>query len=218
MSEMGAMAPEPSAPPRRRPRGQVRRRLIEAGLALARAGGPEAVVLREAARQVGVAPNAAYRHFADRDALLNAVCLEAMREMVRRMEGEVARVAQGYGTPEGATGRLRALGVAYLEFALTEPGLFATAFAVPRHLEYAAGGAVAGAGERTPLQLLGAALDELVTAEMLPPERRPQAEYPVWSCVHGLAMLLSQGPLRQLPPSLRARLGELLFAFIARGL
>ena len=196
----------------------MRHDLIGAGLALARAGGPEAVVLREAARHVGVAPNAAYRHFADRDALLNAVCFEAMREMALRMEGEVARVALGYGTPEGAMGRLRAIGIAYLEFALTEPGLFETAFAVPRHLEYASGEVAAGEGGRTPLQLLEAGLDELVAAGVLPPERRPQAEYVVWSCVHGLAMLVSQGPLRQLPPSSRTRLSELLFAFITRGL
>jgi AcrR family transcriptional regulator len=219
MKDMGApVTGEESPPRRRRPPGQVRRGLIAAGVALARAGGPEAVVLREAARRVGVAPNAAYRHFADRDALLTAVCLEAMRELVRRMEGEVSRVAPGYGTPEGAMGRLRALGVAYLEFALTEPGLFATAFAVPRHLEFATGEAAAGAGERTPFQLLGAALDELVAAGVLPPERRPQAEYAIWSSVHGLAMLLSQGPLRQLPPGLQARLSELVLAFIARGL
>jgi AcrR family transcriptional regulator len=196
----------------------VRRGLIEAGLALARAGGPDAVLLREAARQVGVAPNAAYRHFANRDALLNAVCLEAMRAMAQRMEDALARVALGHGTPQGALGRLRALGVAYLEFALTEPGLFATAFAVPRHLEYATGDVAARAGERPPFQLLGAVLDELVTPGVLPSERRPQAEYVVWSCVHGLAMLVSQGPLRQLPPSLRTHLSELLFAFIARGL
>jgi hypothetical protein len=141
-----------------------------------------------------------------------------MREMAQRMEGALACVTLRYGTPEGALGRLRALGVAYQEFALMEPGLFETAFAVPRHLEYATGDAAAMVGERMPFQLLEAALDELVTAGVLPPERRPQAEYAVWSCVHGLAMLVSQGPLRQLPPSLRTHLSELLFAFIMRGL
>jgi hypothetical protein len=44
---------------RRRPRGAVRDGLIAAGLALARAGGPDAVVLREATQMVGVVPNAA---------------------------------------------------------------------------------------------------------------------------------------------------------------
>ena len=64
---------------RRRPRGAVRDGLVAAGLELARAGGPDAVVLREATRMVGVVPNAAYRHFADHDELLAAVCAAAMR-------------------------------------------------------------------------------------------------------------------------------------------
>ncbi|HEX3711228.1 MAG TPA: TetR family transcriptional regulator, partial [Trebonia sp.] len=67
-------AEKPQAQRRRRPRGAVRDGLVAAGLELARAGGPEAVVLREATRMVGVVPNAAYRHFADRDELLAAVC------------------------------------------------------------------------------------------------------------------------------------------------
>jgi len=51
----------------RRPRGAVRDGLVSAGLELARTGGPDAVVLREVARMVCVVPNAAYRHFADRE-------------------------------------------------------------------------------------------------------------------------------------------------------
>jgi len=47
--------------------------LVAAGPQLARDGGPDAVVLREAARMVGVVSNAARRHFADRDELLAAV-------------------------------------------------------------------------------------------------------------------------------------------------
>ena len=43
---------------RRHPRGAVRDGLVAAGLELARAGGPDAVVLREATRIVGVVPNA----------------------------------------------------------------------------------------------------------------------------------------------------------------
>jgi len=39
---------------RRRPRGAVRDGLVAAGLELARAGGPDGVVLREATRMVGV--------------------------------------------------------------------------------------------------------------------------------------------------------------------
>src|SRR6201998_1498889 len=95
---------------RRRPRGAVRDGLIAAGLELARAGGPDAVVLREAARIVGVVPNAAYRHFADREDLLAAVSTAAMRELAPRMAVGVARVRGKYGDPAAANRRLRAIG------------------------------------------------------------------------------------------------------------
>src|SRR5881227_386295 len=76
----------------RRPRGAVRAALIEAGVELARAGGPDAVVLREVTRMVGVVPNAAYRHFADRDALRAAVRDEAVAELARRMADGMSQV------------------------------------------------------------------------------------------------------------------------------
>jgi AcrR family transcriptional regulator len=196
----------------------VRQGLIDAGLELARTGGPDAVVLREATRNVGVAPNAAYRHFADRDALLNAVCIAAMRDLAGRMEQRIAGVPGRYGTKKGAIARLSAIGEAYLEFALREPGLFATAFSVPRHMQYAADADAAGEGGRTAFQLLGAALDELAEAGVLPRGRRPNAEFPVWSAVHGMAMLATQGPLRGLPMPTIGELSELLRAFILRGL
>src|SRR3954454_14626862 len=86
----------PAREPRRRPRGAVRDGLIAAGLELARAGGPDAVVLREATRMVGVAPNAAYRHFSDHDDLRAAVSAVAMRELAARMGAGVGRVRGRY--------------------------------------------------------------------------------------------------------------------------
>src|ERR1700678_7784 len=50
--------------------GDLRKALLEAGMALAREGGPNAIVLREATRRAGVAPNAAYRHFSSPSRLL----------------------------------------------------------------------------------------------------------------------------------------------------
>lgn len=204
--------------PGRRPRGEVRASLIEAGIELARAGGPGAVILREATRRTGVAPNAAYRHFADRDELLGAVCAGALRMLAQQMEIEVARVTASYGTASGATARFSAIGRAYLAFARSEPGLFETAFAVPRHLEYASTEAAAGPGGRTPLQLLTTTLDELAATGVLAIDRRPDAEYAIWASVHGMAMLTNQGPLRHLPSPRTDRLTDLLLAYLIRGL
>ena len=205
-------------PVRRYPHGQVRQQLVAAGLELAREGGPEAVVLREATRQVGVAPNAAYRHFADRDALLRAVCVAAMRELALRMEARVAQVPGGPRSKRAALARLNAIGAAYLDFAVTEPGLFRAAFAMPGHLRYADREEAAGDSGRGPLQLLCDALDALVRVKVLPAERRPGLEFPVWAGVHGLAVLVTQGPLRELPTAQQQELFTRTLAFLEHAL
>jgi AcrR family transcriptional regulator len=202
---------------RRRPRGAVRDGLVAAGLELARTGGPDAVVLREATRMVGVVPNAAYRHFADRDELLAAVCAAAMGELADRMAAEVARVPGPHGDADAARGRLGAIGTAYLEFAREEPGWFATAFALPQQHGYGAPDDGTGR-DRTPLGQLRTVLDELVDAGVLRPQRRDGIEYPIWSTVHGLAVLAGQGPLRDVPDATRHRLDELTFTFIGEAL
>jgi AcrR family transcriptional regulator len=206
------MAPEVQpAERRRRPRGAVRDGLVAAGLELARTGGPDAVVLREATRMVGVVPNAAYRHFADRDELLAAVCTAAMRELAARMAAGVARVRGQHGDPAAARRRLNAIGVAYLEFAREEPGLFATAFGLPQQHAY-------GAADRMPLDQLRAALDELVEAGVLDQRRRDGIEYPIWSAVHGTAVLAGEGPLRDLPAAARRQLEERTLTYIDQSL
>jgi AcrR family transcriptional regulator len=202
---------------RRRPRGAVRDGLVAAGLELARTGGPDAVVLREATRMVGVVPNAAYRHFADRDELLAAVCTAAMDELADRMAAGVARVRGKRGDAAAARRRLGAIGIAYLEFAREEPGLFATAFALPRQHPYDEPDDGAGL-DRTPLGQLRTVLDELVDAGVLHRKRRDGIEYPIWSAVHGLAVLTGEGPLRDIPDATRRHLEELTFSFIDGGL
>jgi AcrR family transcriptional regulator len=203
---------------RRRPRGAVRDGLVAAGLELARTGGPDAVVLREATRMVGVVPNAAYRHFAGRDELLAAVCAAAMNELADQMAAGVARVRGKYGDPAAARRRLGAIGTAYLEFARQEPGWFATAFALPQRHDYDPPGSDGSGPDRWPLGQLRSALDELVDAGMLDRQRRDGIEYPIWSTVHGLAVLTSQGPLRDVGEASRRRIEELTSSFIESAL
>ena len=166
---------------------------------------------------VGVVPNAAYRHFADRDELLAAVCLAAMRELAARMAADVGRVRGRHGDPAGARRRLRAIGRAYLEFARAEPGLFATAFALPHQHAYGVPGG-GTAQDPLPLDQLRAVLDEMADAGILSQRRRAGIEYPIWSTVHGLAVLTGQGPLRDAPDTARRHLEKVTSAFIEAGL
>ena len=198
--------------------GDLRRALLDAAVELARAGGPEAVLLRAATRAAGVAPNAAYRHFADRDALLGAVSLHAQSQVAAAMEHELEHVGV-HGAPlERARAALRAVGTGYLRFAQAEPGLFRTAFTVNDDLRHAADPAGRGPGGRTPFELLGDALDQLVAAGGLAAAHRRGADLLAWSAVHGLATLLLTGPLRGLDPGTVEVLGQRLIDMVERGL
>ena len=198
--------------------GNLRAALLDAGVELAREGGPDAVVLREASRRAGVSHNAVYRHFSDRDALLRAVCGRCMGALARLMEQRIGEVDPAGGEAQVTRARLRATGTAYLEFAQSEPGWFRTAFAVPPGLAYLDEGEGVGDSGLGPLELLGAQLDALTAAGLLPAERRPGAEVVAWAGVHGLAMLLLDGPLRELTRGERDAAAVHLLETIERGL
>src|SRR6266516_6390251 len=109
--------------------GNLRNALVQAGTELAREGGPSAIVLREAARRVGVSANAAYRHFSALPELVEAVAFEALSALARSMEAELAKCRRTGDAGQDAIDRLDAVGRGYIHFALNEPGLFATAIA-----------------------------------------------------------------------------------------
>ncbi|MCV7087790.1 TetR/AcrR family transcriptional regulator [Mycolicibacter hiberniae] len=170
--------------------GDLGAALIDAGLQLTRLGGPEALTVREATRRVGVSPNAAYRHFADREELLRAVAVAIWDRMAARMSPP----ATSRGTPQSrARNQLRAVGLGYIGFALDEPGWFTVAF-------FGSGVTAIGDGQvPPPFRALLEALDALADTGVLQPKRRIGAEWPCWSAVHGFAELALRGPLHGAP-------------------
>ena len=59
--------------------GDLREAMVRAAVAEAERGGPEAISIKALAKKLGVSQPAPYRHFADREALLQAVTAEAFR-------------------------------------------------------------------------------------------------------------------------------------------
>lgn len=198
--------------------GDLRKTLLDAGIELARGSGPQAVVLREATRRAGVAPNAAYRHFSSHGDLLQAVRAAALSSLARAIEVELAGVRRDQSPADAARASLRAVGTGYLKFALTEPGLFRTAFSTKDPVDGDVDGAKTGESGLNPFQLLGSVLDSLVETGALPAERRPGAEYVAWSAVHGLAFLILEGPLSRAPHEEIDKLSERLLAMVEKGL
>jgi AcrR family transcriptional regulator len=193
--------------------GALHSALIEASIALAREGGPDRVILREAARAAGVSHSAAYRHFTDREALLAEVSRHARKELAAEMRRRVNRT-------NDPRKRLRAVGTAYIHFALTQPGLFRTAFTSHPATSRDDDDDRPGVPDDTaaePYEILGQVLDEAQAAGLLDPRRRPGAEIAVWSAVHGLAGLLLDGPLPPNTAGIKFAMGR-VFDLIDRGL
>jgi len=99
--------------------GNLGAALVAAAIKLVEEGGPERVSVREAARRAGVSSAAPFRHFPSRAALMTAVAEEAMR----RFRAEIAAALEALGS-DHPLDRLRAIGVAYLRWALRNPAYF----------------------------------------------------------------------------------------------
>jgi AcrR family transcriptional regulator len=189
--------------------GDLRNALVLAAVQLAREGGRSAIVLREVARRVGVSPNAAYRHFASLPDLVDAVVRQALGDLAKAMQREIAR-SKSESDPWGY---VVAVGRGYVHFALREPGLFTTAFERSGKLP------PAPTDDTTPnpQDLLTNGLNDLVDAGLLPADQVESARMLAWSSVHGLSLLLL-GPLSDLRGAARNAMIEATLQQVGRGL
>ena len=164
--------------------GNLKPALIEAAVARARAGGPEAVSLRDVAHDVGVSPSAAYRHVRDRDHLMTLVAQVARQALARTMIDAIDAVTPTGDEAADAIARFEACGRGYLDFATGSTNLFRTAFLVtsdpPETADHPDAALVLASG-----------IDGLVDAGLLPPARRVDASLIAWTAVHGLSALLT---------------------------
>jgi len=94
-------------------------RIFAAARQLFDLGGVEAVSMRRIAEKVGITPMAIYKHYPDKDALLNALMLDGFAAWEARVEKIREREPLAW---------LPAMGEAFLDFALTEPRRYEAAF------------------------------------------------------------------------------------------
>jgi AcrR family transcriptional regulator len=165
--------------------GNLRHALAEAAMGLVRSGGPEAVSVREVARELEVSPAAIYRHFPDRDALVAEIGRRSRAQLATRMVAAVRQVRRRDARARSVD-RFLAVGRAYIEFARDEPHLLAAAF-LPIQ------GQPSEPEEPNPWSVLSSALDDLSSVGVLLPERRAGAEVIAWSAVHGFSTLRQTG-------------------------
>jgi AcrR family transcriptional regulator len=151
--------------------GDLRAAVLNAAGRLIEKEGLAGLSVRAAARRAGVSHNAPYRHFPDRDALLAALAAEGFRRLQKFLEGRSGR----------------AMGEAYVRFALAHPQRFRLMFggrlASERHPELRDQAAATHARLTAAFSGLGAEAGYAAAA--------------AWSLVHGLAHLILDGHLEK---------------------
>jgi len=166
--------------------GNLAESLLDAVDELATKFGLEAVTLRACAKIVGVSPSSAFRHYADKRALLTAFAAKALLELSELMESAQIRAGA-----DGANA-FSAVGLAYIEFALDKPAFFRAMWR--EETIYTNDEAYVAATQKLSRHLQGGFAETIADDD--PHNLSPQ-ELLAWSSVHGLAHLFVDGPVEK---------------------
>lgn len=115
-----------SRPKREHQQTDLRQRIIDAAWEQIAAEGASALALRAIARKLGITAPAIYHYFADRDALITALIIDAYTSL-----GDSQMAARDAAPAEDLRGRLWATGIAYREWALLYPQRYQLIFGTP---------------------------------------------------------------------------------------
>src|SRR6201987_4983446 len=101
--------------------GDLRDALVQAALREAEREGPEAISIKALAKKLGVSQPAPYRHFVDREALLQAVTAEAFRQFNAVLREAIRKPSK--------RSKLSRFASAALDFGLRRNGIYRLMFA-----------------------------------------------------------------------------------------
>ncbi len=172
--------------------GHLAESLLDAVDEIATQFGLEAVTLRACAKLVGVSPSSAFRHYADKRALLTAFATRALQQLTAALETAKTHAQQSEANA------FQAVSLAYVQFALQKPAFFRamwreeTIYANDEHYVLAT--------DQLRQQLQGGFADTITDCD---PQSLSARELLVWSAVHGLANLFVDGPVGKGEPEPR---------------
>jgi AcrR family transcriptional regulator len=156
--------------------------IVKTARELAETDGWDAVTTRRLADRIEYSQPVLYSHFANRDAIVEAVAVEGFAELA-------AKLADARHQASGPAEVLASVARAYLDFGLASPALYDAMFTLSSHLSF---------GKPEAPEPLHAAFAELRTAVApLAGNRHLDTFTEVfWSSLHGLVSLTRAGRLR----------------------
>ncbi len=164
--------------------GDLAESLLNAVDELAGKFGLEAVTLRGCAKLVGVSPSSAFRHYADKRALLTAFATRALRQLSKAL-GEANQEAV-----QSDNDAFTAVSLAYIEFTIDNPALFRAMWR--EEAIYSSDDDYMEAIVELNSTIKGGFASSITDDD---PSTMSAEELLAWSSVHGLANLLIDGPV-----------------------
>ncbi|WP_326545658.1 TetR/AcrR family transcriptional regulator [Mycolicibacterium sp. ND9-15] len=172
---------------RRAPRGsgeQLREEILDAATdLLLETGHVKEVSIRSVAQRVGVTPPSIYLHFADKDALLDAVCARYFEKLDEEMQSVAARQPSTIEV-------LRAQGLEYVRFAMKTPELYRVATMG----ESRPGSDMDMALNSSAFVHLRATVEKLMAEGIYPPGDSTATALELMTVAHGVAAMLISKP------------------------
>ncbi len=165
--------------------GDLRRAILDGAAEVIAQDGPAAVSLREIARRIGVSHAAPAHHFRDKTGLFTALAADGWARFA-------AAMTQARDEADGPLAQLAATGVAYVVFARDNPGYFRVMF---RHDLVDTSNPAYAEGSKAGFDVLSEVVDACRALGWGRAEQPWILITSVWSLVHGLADLASNGTL-----------------------
>ena len=187
------MTIKPRGRPKADPTRDLRQELLLTSRELLAEGGPGALSMREVARRAGCTHQAPYHYFKDREVILAALVVEGFTDLAERLQ-----VANRLAGTEGIKATLVASAKAYVEFAISQPGVFQIMFRPD----------MCDATRFPDVQQAGAsAYAELATLTQIVFGERASAALAsiLWAQVHGLGCLMIDGSMAAQFPTAQMR-------------
>ncbi|HET6857728.1 MAG TPA: TetR/AcrR family transcriptional regulator [Streptomyces sp.] len=188
--------PTPARPRNRRGQGlRLREDILRAATALiVRTGTDQTITLRSVAREVGVSAPSIYAHFNDRDAIVEAVVLEA----IAQLHESVASAVAAHDDPVDG---LLAGCAAYVDFGTREPALYRVLFDWARPKPQATGDDVSETRGLDAFQTLVDNLEACVRAGRSTSTDPFGDAVALWTALHGQVSLRARLPDFPWPPA-----------------
>lgn len=158
-----------------------RDKILETAVMLQARDGLEAVSMRAVAARIGVTPMSLYRHFSDREALVDAIA-----------ERGIGRLAEYFLSSTGRPRSLQGMIAGFLEFALHEPQLYEVAFHRRRAKLRAFPDDFAARRSRA-FELLRGAVEQEMSSGSLNDDDPLEVALSIWAHGLGLVALYSVG-------------------------